>query len=52
MLRRELGEDKREFELPLKKDWLEFDRRRKRYRRSSTKPERQVFSVEGADAVI
>jgi len=28
--RRESGEDKREFEELLKRDWLEFDRRRKR----------------------
>jgi len=28
--RRESGEDKREFELRLKKDWREFERRRKR----------------------
>jgi hypothetical protein len=28
--RRESGEDKREFKELLKRDWLEFDRRRKR----------------------
>lgn len=47
--RRELGEDKREFEELLKR---EFERRKNHDQRLSTRAESGVYSVQGADAVM
>jgi hypothetical protein len=50
--RRESGEDKREFAELLKQDWLEFDRVEIMMTSVHLEQNRQVYSVEGADAVI
>ena len=48
----ESGEDKREFEEFLKQDWLEFERGRITMPGVHLEQNREVYSVEGADAVI
>jgi hypothetical protein len=49
--RRESGADKREFEEFLRRDWLDLERRRT-MTGVQLDQNRQVYSVEGADAVI